>query len=307
MEFEESYFKGEEREGFFVEEKMKRAWAAQIEIIKEIERICEKHGINYFAGFGTLLGAVRHKGFIPWDDDTDIFMLRDDYGRFCKIVQQEAPKGYELLNPYTTQGYREVFARLVNSRTVSFAQERLRRFHGCPYVVGVDIFPLDFLPREQEAAKLQRSLYKYVQQVHDRAKKNEEIQQEWLAQIEDLCKIKIDRGKPLAQQLLVIMDRLSSLYHRDESDEVAFMYIYMDGGIRKMKKEWFDKVVWLPFENTQIAVPQGYDGCLRALYGDDYKIPIRTARHEYPFYAKQDRIIIQAAQNRQGAQPGTGN
>lgn len=305
MEFEESYFKGEEREGFFVEEKMKRAWAAQIEIIKEIERICKKHGLNYFAGYGTLLGAVRHKGFIPWDDDTDLFMLRDDYERFCEIVQQEAPKGYELFNLYTTPDYREVFVRLVNSRTVSFAQERLRRFHGCPYVVGVDIFPLDFLPREEEAAKLQQSLYQYVQQVHVRVKKNEEIQQEWLAQIEDLCKIKIDRQKPLAQQLLVIMDRLSSLYCRDESDEVAFMYSYTDGVIRKMKKEWFEKVVWLPFENTQIAAPQGYDGCLRALYGDNYRIPIRMARHEYPFYAKQDRILIQAAQNRQGAQSGT--
>lgn len=298
MEFDESYFKGEVREGFFVEEKMKRAWAAQIEVMKEIERICKKHGITYFAAYGTMLGTVRHKGFIPWDDDTDLFMLRDDYEKFCGVVRQEAPKGYDLLNIYTTSDYTEVFARLVNSRIIDFSAEHLQKFHGCPYAVGVDIFPLDFLPREEEEAQLQQDLYGYVMQVKIRAEKKEEIQEEWLDQIEDLCKVKIHKDKPLLQQLMILMDRLSSLYHRDESDEVTVMHSYVNGFCRRMKKEWFENVIWMPYENIEMPVPQGYDECLKTLYGKNYMIPKQFKLHDYPFYARQDKIIQEALEKK---------
>ena len=74
MRFDSAFFREEEREGFLIASKMKHAWAAQMEVLKDIETVCEKHGLQYFAAFGTLLGAVRHQGFIPWDDDMDIFM-----------------------------------------------------------------------------------------------------------------------------------------------------------------------------------------------------------------------------------------
>ena len=70
--FQEEYFNEEEREGFLIESMMKRAWAAQIVVLREIDRICRRHGIQYFLDWGTLLGAARYKGFIPWDDDMDI-------------------------------------------------------------------------------------------------------------------------------------------------------------------------------------------------------------------------------------------
>ena len=302
MEFDNSYFKGEEREGFFVEEKMKRAWAAQIEVLEEVRRICQKNGISYYAGYGTLLGAVRHKGFIPWDDDTDLFMIRDDYEKFCGIVQQEVPKGYKLLNIYTQPDYTEVFSRLINSDMIDFSNERLRMFHGCPYAVGVDIFPLDYLPRNEEDAQLRQDLYAFVMQVKIRVEKNEEIQEEWLDQIEDLCKVKIDKDKPLLRQLIILMDRLSSLYHRDESDEVTMLHSYVNGFMRGMKLEWFQGTVWLPFENTEIAVPQNYKECTRAVYGDNYMTPKRYKAHDYPFYAKQDKIILKMIEKKKQEQ-----
>lgn len=303
MEFEESYFQGEEREGFFVEEKMKRAWAAQLEVIKEVERICKKLGTSYYAGYGTLLGAVRHKGFIPWDDDVDIYMLRDDYEKFCGAVLQEAPKGYQLLNLYITPNYKEVLSRLVNATTISFSKERLQKYHGCPYVVGVDIFPLDFIPRKKEEAKLRQDLYEYVMQVKFRVEKKEEIEEEWLDQIENLCQIKIHKDRPLLQQLLIIMDRLSSLYHRDESDEVAILHSYINGFTNSMKLEWFQNPVWIPFENTEISVPQNYKECTRAIYGDDFMTPmIRRKGHDYPFYAKQDKILQKAMEKKKQEQ-----
>lgn len=73
---------------------MKRAWAAELEVLSEIDKICKKHNIQYFADWGTLLAAVRHEGFIPWDDDLDITMKREDYHRFMEIAQTELPEGF---------------------------------------------------------------------------------------------------------------------------------------------------------------------------------------------------------------------
>ncbi len=291
MYFEETYFQGEEQEGFYVEEKMKRAWAAQIEVLKEVERICRKYDLKYYAGYGTLLGAVRHKGFIPWDDDMDIFMLRDDYESFLSIIQKEMEEEYAFLNIYLEEDYGEVFSRIVNGRSINFTQEHLKRYHGCPYVVGVDIFPLDFIPRNKQDDDLRQELYRYVLSVKRIAAGGGTDLDQYLAQTEELCGVKIDRSKPIVRQLIILMDRLSSLYHREESDEVAILHSNVNGFTKRMKKEWFDEVVWMPFENTEIAVPGNYDDCLRAIYGIKYMTPRRFKAHDYPFYKKQDAIL----------------
>lgn len=93
MEFIDSFFEDEVRDGFFVPSEIKRAWAAELEVLSEIDKICKKHNIQYFADWGTLLATVRHEGFIPWDDDLDIVMKRDDYRRFMEIAQTELPEG----------------------------------------------------------------------------------------------------------------------------------------------------------------------------------------------------------------------
>ena len=80
----DNFLEGEIRNSFYVESMMKKVWAAQLEVLHEIDRICKKHNITYFADWGTLLGAVRHKGFIPWDDDMDITMKRQDYIKFAR-------------------------------------------------------------------------------------------------------------------------------------------------------------------------------------------------------------------------------
>ena len=115
-----------------------------------------------------------------------------------------------------------------------------------------------------------------------------------LDQTEELCSVKISRDKTVIRQLIILLDRLSSLYCREESDEVAILHSNVNNFTRRMKVEWFDETIWMPFENTSIPVPKNYDDCLRAIYGPDYMTPIRMVAHEYPFYKKQDRILQNA-------------
>ena len=90
------YLRDEVRSGFYIPTAIKQAWATQLLILKEIDRICQKHNIKYFADWGTLLGTVRHGGYVPWDDDMDICMLREDYIKFTKICMSELPEGYDF-------------------------------------------------------------------------------------------------------------------------------------------------------------------------------------------------------------------
>ena len=150
---EEKFFEGEERENFFVDSRMKRYWASQIEVLEEIKRICDKYKIKYFAEWGTLLGAVRHKGIIPWDDDIDIGMLRDDWNRFAQIAPQELDAWFEMKNIYNDTEQDNCIMRVINSRHMNFDTDFLERFHMCPFSTGIDIFPIDYIPRDSKKDK----------------------------------------------------------------------------------------------------------------------------------------------------------
>lgn len=93
---------GEERDGYYVQPLLKRVWAVQLDILKGIDTICRRHNIRYFGWFGTLLGAVRHHGYIPWDDDMDLAMVREDYERFRYYAKTELPMGWVVSEEYPT-------------------------------------------------------------------------------------------------------------------------------------------------------------------------------------------------------------
>ena len=102
MDYIKNIEKDEILDGFLVTTDRKKAWNKMMEILAEIDRICRKYSIKYFADAGTLIGAARHKGFIPWDDDIDIMMLRPDYEKFKQVAQGELTGNIKLINAYTS-------------------------------------------------------------------------------------------------------------------------------------------------------------------------------------------------------------
>lgn len=301
IDFPENYFDAEERCGFKISHMMKCVWAAQLEVLLVIDEICKKHNLQYYAYFGTLLGAVRHKGFIPWDDDMDIAMKREDYIRFFIYAKEELPEEFRILSPYTEVEWGESFSRIVNSDNISVSEERLKKFHGCPFSVGIDIFPLDFLPKDPQVRKMQKSLLEiaknsYYLILYFKKPIEEELEDPDLAKrilaenikkISDFTGIQRGQGVSLDNWILQMFDAICMLGNGTDADTIGSFQIHIKNLLTdEIKKEELEKTVKTDFETITIDVPIGYDVVLKKVYRR-YRELRFSPRHTYPFYKKQ--------------------
>ncbi len=295
MRFEEAFFQGETIEDFYVRPMVKRAWAAQLEILQEINAICKRHNIMYFAEWGTMLGAVRHHGIIPWDDDIDIGMKRGDYERFLYFAEKELPQDLRIVNPYTEEKYGEIMTRITNGPNIDLSNTFLQKYHGCPYVVGIDIFPRDFLVRSKEQQELQCQLL-IAANLLAKNWNNDEIsdqeKQESFDALLEFVGMKKDENIPIAQQLYQLSDRLCALYGDADADEITQLCEYATKKHFHMPKEWYASTIDMPFGDITIPVPVGYDGILRIYYGENYMTPVKVwGTHDYPFFKNQEEML----------------
>lgn len=296
LQFNKKFFEEEERNGFCISSMMKRAWAVELEVLSQVSAVCKKYDIPYFAAYGTLLGAIRHKGFIPWDDDVDIALKREDYVRLLKILPKELPESYFVNSYYTCDTHRQPWASVVNTRYILQDAEKIRQFWGCPYVCGIDIFPMDFVSTDEELDNTQMDLYGIVFSVAQNFIKYEasgELYQ-YVPQIERMCGVNLNDDGTIQKQLLLLADKIAGLFHEDESDEITLITSRLNRGNRnfKFQKEWFQQTKEVPFENIAISVPVEFDKVLAVLYGVDYMIPKRArGNHDYPFYKRQQQFI----------------
>lgn len=285
--FDEAFLETEERSGYVVDKVMKHAWAAELEVLCEIDRICKKHNIRWYAYYGTMLGAVRHQGFIPWDDDLDIAMLREDYEKFLRVLPKELGEEFCFyagrMDGNTGE---EVFSAVATGVSMSFTEEHLHRFHNCPYAVGCDVFPIDYLPREEKEQNVVKSLLRIIEKLYsskDRTWKKD------LRTLEELMNVTFKRDETLKRQLVEYYDRICSMYRPEECDDMVVYAFWIADREKEMKKEWFEEMVYLPFENLRLPVPKHYDEILTALYGD-YMVPVKgAANHDYPVFKKQQK------------------
>lgn len=301
MKLPKDYYQAEEREGFYIPSEMKRCWASTLSVLEEVDRICKRHNLEYFADYGTMLGAVRHGGYIPWDDDFDISMKRDDYLRFIKYAKEELPENYLVLSFYTNHQYDNYICRVVSRDFVCIEEEFLRENHGFPYITGIDIFPLDYFEEDEELNGLQRDLINGAKAIAATIDCEEtdienicEGHREKIETFCEACNYTLEKGKPIVQQIFILADRLSSIYD-SSSDKLANVYFFVKNGSHVYPKEWFERTIRMPFEYTSIPVPIGYDRILQSNYGVDYMTPIMSwDYHDYPVYKGQKDVLTKA-------------
>lgn len=285
-----SELEDEVRDGFYVDSLMKCCWMAQLQVLEEIDKVCRKHNIQYQAEWGTLLGTVRHGGFIPWDDDLDISMKRQDYNKFNRVAQEELPDKYKVINYRTDEEYWDVMTRVVNSQVISMNHNFLEKNANCPFAVGIDIFPLDFVPVNEGEAEIVKDLIMDLKNTADTygigLLKGEELE-ERLEIFEHICNKKINREGNIREQLYDIRVSVYAMYQEEEAEEIGIIELWAEKGGRIYPKEFYSKTTRLPFESTTIPVPIAYDSILKRKYGNYMKMVRKGGSHDYPYHKRQ--------------------
>lgn len=298
LDIPEDFYKEEIRNDFLITSEMKHCWASELRILSVIDDICKRHQIKYFAYFGTLLGAIRHKGFIPWDDDIDIAFLREDYDRFQKVVEGELPEGL-YFRSFWNSDRMSIFPEVTNGNSYSdLGKIDLDYFCGCPYITGIDLYPIDWMPDNPESQKLQSrllSLALVALGIWQQKGSSDEDKREILDKINKVMGIEIDTSSDVVRQLYGLADSIIGMYGVDDGCSRAGAQINRFKGNTSedfsIPRENFEELIYQPFEFTEIPVPIGYDAALRRDYGD-YSIMIKgLSAHGYPFFSNQKEYL----------------
>ena len=296
--FSRDFLKAECRQGFYIRSMMKRVWAVQISILQQIERICFTHGLHFYAAWGTLLGAVREKGYIPWDDDMDICMMRADFERFRILCRSELPSDYYLCD-YKDKEQDSIVYCVRNSRNICVDKDFLERNFDCPYMVGVDIFIIDNIPDEPDERELFVSLFSHAYFAGDETPADTDFDhcpdelKDLILKTEELTGVSLDKKSPMKGQLISLAERISMMYNNDETKDVAMVAYLVNNMKRALNREWFKETMYLPFENIKIPVPGDYINVLKSCFGEDFMIPKQWQGHGYPYYSDQEKHLFE--------------
>ena len=239
----------------------------------------EAHNIRYYAAYGTLLGAVRHQGLIPWDDDIDLMVPRADYERLLTMQEEFNGTDYTVISAEKNPGYYCPFAKIVNTKTYI----REFRAHKYPLGVFIDIFPMDFYHESEEEVMMKK-------QVFAKAFLKYHISLKTLVfnNLKDFVKslwfqlAYRPRREKFYREWLRVRDELKNA---DETGEICGV-LTLCPTAPPFRTKWFENPVELPFENMKIRVPGDCDACLKMLYGDYMQLPPeekRTAAHPHFF------------------------
>lgn len=249
----------------------------ELDILKEVDRVCRENGITYYLGEGTLLGAIRHQGFIPWDDDVDILMPREDLNKFMRICDEKLKSNYKLQYYHNVSSYWVQSPKVRLLDKTEFVQSALRKYTEDvgPYI---DIFPLDYAPDSFNELKKQERYIKLHRRIL-------------------FLKTGFSRPRNWKHKLLKIYSRFLSVKQIHEriiqcatkyNDGSRESYCNF-GSYYSIKKETFPvsrfgTPKYVPFEDAQFPVPSDYEYVLTTTYGDYHQLPPedkRVAKHSF--------------------------
>ena len=265
-----SFLQEETKCDFFVNNARKKLWTVQLDLLMEFDKVCKKNGLQYFMHGGSLLGTIRHSGFIPWDDDIDLYMFREDYDRLTKLLKEEFHSPYFLQTPYTDDGYYYAHTRLVNINTSAICYDfRYQEFKQGIYIA---IFPLDncrlddLQVRYNKIKKLilDNSTYMRMSDPNPNEANKIRIQQHSGRHPMDVY-----------EEIVAV----ATQYKNEKTDYVnsamCTVYAY---NVEVYEKRAFNEVIYRSFEGFEVPVPKEYDYILTQLYGNYMEFPPEDKR-----------------------------
>lgn len=272
IELPESFFKEEERANYKVDAKTKEVWAVELDLLNEFDRVCKKYGLKYILDFGTMLGAVRHKGFIPWDDDVDVSMLREDYDKLMEVGPKEFKHPYFLQTQLTDKSYDMDITRLRRSDTTSLNFNDV--LYGNKYNQGIflDIYVFDNVPTNDINAvkKIHNNCKKYAYAMlvmsHTPFTKRNRIKPTVLNTIRyAIYKLRYGNLQKASKHLDIYSKKF------EHSDYVCILHC--KGNTRIRERKVFENIIEVPYETLMLPIPAAYDEVLTDCFGD-YMTPV---------------------------------
>ena len=264
----------------------------ELDILKECLKIIKKNNLRYYMLGGTFLGAVRHKGFIPWDDDIDIGMPRDDYDKFCEIAKRELKKPLSLSRFLEVKNHNEYISRVVNEDILLFRDDS--KVHKSVNL-WIDIFPLDGLPNNNILRNLHKIHLLFLRVLLQYSKFNKGVNIKKERNLVETLLIKIG---PIVSKLcrfdtkkrLLAIDKSLRRYRYDQSEYVVnFMGAYKF-------KEMFPRKIYedcmeYQFEDLFLSAPRDYDKVLSQMYGEYMKLPEENQRFSHSIQLEKAKRV----------------
>lgn len=286
LKLPDGFLEEEVRCGYTVTAETKKLWAVELDLLNELDKVCKAHNIKYYANAGTLLGAVRHKGFIPWDDDIDIMMPRKDYEKLCKHYK-EFSSPYFFQTEYTDPGSLRGHAQLRNSKTTGILKSELNAGFTFNQGIFIDIFPLDNLPDNKKEKR------KFIKKVLRMQKLTKLFRNVPAKKGYGRNKLKIAIKKIIAPFLLITnkafkvdhklykkYEKLMQKYNGIKTKEVGLMnFLYVLGRNEWNRSLFENDPIIMNFEMLKMPVPSGYDKMLTKTYGEWREYQIGSTQH----------------------------
>ena len=275
----EHFLDEEVRCDFTVTKQMKELWAIELDLLAEFDRVCKKYDLRYSATGGTMLGVIRHQGFIPWDDDIDLMMLRDDYERLCHIASQEFKHPYFFQTEYSDPGSLRRHAQLRNSETTAIREVEEKWHYPFNQGIFIDIFPVDaviddsdlFQKQYQEAMALRASYTekaKWNVRYHEGPNPVKNVVKGVVRSLNNsLFKKKYDYLKDYRA-----FENVCARYNNEETKYLSLLSFQFDNPKHYKTREGWKNIVYKDFEFMQMPVTSDYDEILTIQYGDYMKM-----------------------------------